>query len=82
MHRPLVAIARRLRRPVVVITPGNTYDRVFREEGYEGEPIFLNYVGDNHYEPLARPQGVTAEGVLNAMEQPLQKRGVKRRRKD
>lgn len=47
------ALTHALQRPIVVITPDNQYDRIFGENEFQNsEPIFLNYIGDNHYEPL------------------------------
>ncbi len=52
----IVALMQALQRPIVVITPGNAYDEVIGLEYYpQAEPIFLNYVNNNHYEPLALP---------------------------
>jgi len=54
------------RRPIVLLTPNNMYDRILPEEGnYDPDnPIFLNYIGDNYYVPLAVPAGQNPRIIL------------------
>lgn len=64
----LVAIMRRLGRPIVILTPNNLYDQIIEEEDdddyAQGDPIFINYVNNNHYEPLAVPPHLSARAIL------------------
>ena len=63
----LVALARALGRPVVVLMPSNEYDQIIPGEGdnYDpNNPIFLNYVGNNDYAPLAVPRGMDPREIL------------------
>ena len=41
------------KRPIVVITPGNAFDRVYNHFNFTNDPIFLYYQNQNHYKPLA-----------------------------
>ena len=61
----LLALARILQRPIVVLTPDNVYDQIIGENAYEqNEPIFLNYVHNNHYEPLVVPLSLRGKEIL------------------
>jgi len=64
-HIEMVALSRVLERPIVYITPGNLYDDIIEEKTYrDNKPIFLNYVGENHYEPLSIPTGVDFKKII------------------
>lgn len=61
----IVALMQALHRPIVVITPGNQHDEVIGLEYYPlAEPIFLNYINNDHYQPLALPPQRTALAIV------------------
>lgn len=73
----LVALARALRRPIVVLTPGNRGDIIFEGPGYDvAHPVFLNYVYGNHYTPLMITDGHNAPEILSAIRQRIATRRV------
>jgi uncharacterized protein YerC len=68
----VVALARLLQRPIVILTPCNQYDYIVEEEAYQNnEPIFLNYVGEIHYEPLSVPVSKDAKEILQEIRQAI-----------
>lgn len=73
----LVALARTLRRPIVVLTPGNHGDLVFEGVDYDmAHPIFLNYAHGNHYAPLMITEGHEAVEVLAAIRARIEARVI------
>ncbi len=68
----LVALARVLKRPIVVLTPANAYDQIIEEDIYvQNTPIFLNYVGDNHYVPLTFASGQDPKMILKKIREAM-----------
>ncbi len=64
----LVALANVLQRPIVVFTPENV-EMIMQNEYHNNEPIFINYINNNHYEPLATPPNIAARDVFRNIEQ-------------
>lgn len=63
----IYALANALQRPISVLTPENRYDLIFGEEYTQNEPIFLNYINNNHYVLLIdnNPNQMHSRTVLN-----------------
>lgn len=61
----LASAAHCLRKPLAILTPGNKYDFIIGDEDYaEGEPIFINWINNNHYEPLSISDGRAKREIL------------------
>ncbi len=62
------ALADALQRPIIIFGP--TFEQIFNDERYvNNEPIFLNYVNNNHFEPLQVPPGRNARDIFNEVVQ-------------
>lgn len=59
----IIALSRMLGRPIAIITPDNKYDLVYGHDEL-GEAIFVNYVNQNHYAPLACPSEINPVDVV------------------
>ncbi|MFA6038516.1 MAG: AAA family ATPase [Legionellales bacterium] len=67
----IIALANALQRPIVVFTP--TFEEIFAQDEYrENEPIFINYINNNHYQPLSKPPHVNGRDILTTIEQKKQ----------
>lgn len=68
----IIALARNLQRPIAILTPRNVHDVIFEEPAYRNnEPILLNYLDKNQYEPLLIPGGIEPKTILKTIREKI-----------
>ena len=61
----LCALSKILQRPIVVLTTDRRFSRIYDvPEAQMSDPIFLNYIDDDHYKPMVAPPGIPSWAIL------------------
>lgn len=71
----LLALARSLHRPVIIITPNNIHDQIIEEAEFRNaEPIFLNYINPGQYQALVVPADQSGIDILGNIQKAIETR--------